>query len=247
MEHFQQLTFDNGRTASAIPVHSNSLEELSGVLQTLGLTDSRPTLVLIGGASGIQGEDLERLRSRFLEVIAPLAETLGAYVVDGGTDAGIMRLMGQARTAIQGTFPLIGVVAIGTAILPQTPPPSPDAADLESNHTHFVLVPGNNWGDESPYLAWVASLLSQQSTSVSIVVNGGEITWQDALQSVKAHRPIVVLAGSGRTADKIAAALEGNFVDERARTLLELGNVEALHLTEGSLALADLLKKKLSS
>ncbi len=76
----------------------------------------------------------------------------------GGTDAGIMRFMGQARTEIGGTFPWIGVAAIDTVILPDLPPPpSSDAEPWESHHTHFVLVPGSNWGDESPWLARTAS------------------------------------------------------------------------------------------
>ncbi len=40
--------------------------------------------------------------------LIPLCEELGAAIVDGGTDAGLMRLVGRARTATHAQFPLIG-------------------------------------------------------------------------------------------------------------------------------------------
>ncbi|UXE59643.1 MAG: hypothetical protein KA717_28380 [Woronichinia naegeliana WA131] len=37
----------------------------------------------------------------FSKVLAPLAQELGVIVADGGTDAGVMRLMGQRRGSRQ--------------------------------------------------------------------------------------------------------------------------------------------------
>jgi hypothetical protein len=39
---------------------------------------------------------MSRLQQLFVEAIAPIAQELGVAVVDGGTDAGIMRFIGQA-------------------------------------------------------------------------------------------------------------------------------------------------------
>ena len=71
-------------------------------LDTIGLDSKHPTLVLVGGASGISKADMSRLQRLFVEAIAPIAQELGVAVVDGGTDAGIMRFIGQARTEIGG-------------------------------------------------------------------------------------------------------------------------------------------------
>ena len=89
----------------------------------------------------------------------------------------------------------------------QTTTPSEDAAPLEPNHTHFVLIPGNNWGDESPWMMEVATVLSGTAPSITLLINGGEVTFIDALNSVNAGRLIIVIAGSGRTADKLADRL----------------------------------------
>jgi predicted Rossmann-fold nucleotide-binding protein len=65
-------------------------------------------LILIGGADATEPERLDELRA-FLATVARHCERTGTSVVDGGTDSGVMRLVGEARAAIGGTFPLIGV------------------------------------------------------------------------------------------------------------------------------------------
>ena len=106
--------------------------------------------MVIGGASLISEEDLQRLQRLFSKVLAPLAQELGVIVADGGTDAGVMRLMGQAREEVQGSFPLVGVSPVGLVRLPDVETSSTELTDLESHHTHFFLVSGDEWGDESP-------------------------------------------------------------------------------------------------
>lgn len=236
-----ELTFSNGLTARVVKVSRSA--ELAGALRELSLRSTTSTLVLIGGAGELRDDDLDRLRPLFIDVMAPLAESLGASVVDGGTDAGVMRLMGQAHDEMKATFPLIGVAATGTVTLPGVPRPSPDAASLESHHTHFVLVPGSEWGDESPWLAHVASVLANGAPSVTVLVDGGETAWEDVSQSIEFSRMIVAIAGSGRTADKLVGTLRGETTDERARKLVTSGLLQAVEPS----ALAGTIERLLSS
>jgi hypothetical protein len=201
-----KITFSNELTAYAIRVHRST--ELSIALHDLGLHYPHPTLVLVGGAGELRDVELARLRPLFVEVLAPLFEVLGAFVVDGGTDAGVMRLMGEARGETGATFSLIGVPAAGLVTLPGATTPRAEAAPLEPHHTHFVLVPGSKWGDDSPWLSRVASTLGSGKPSLTLLINGGEITREDVSQSVKAGRPVVVVGGTGRLADEIAIAAE---------------------------------------
>ena len=67
-----------------------------------------PVVVLVGGADGLDDDQLARLRPLFEEGLAPLADALGACVIDGGTDTGVMGLIGQARAKLGAGFPLIG-------------------------------------------------------------------------------------------------------------------------------------------
>ncbi|MEO1294327.1 MAG: hypothetical protein AAFW75_00715 [Cyanobacteria bacterium J06636_16] len=141
------------------------------------------------------------------------------YREDGGTDAGVMRLMGQARTTIGGTFPLIGVAPQSLVSLPDRAAEHPDASTLEPHHTHCLLVPGENWGDESAWIAEIATQLSGSHESLTILVNGGSVTVKDAYASIKAGREVLIISGTGRVADDLTAALrykvlEGKTVDD---------------------------------
>jgi hypothetical protein len=229
MEQSFQLTFANGRTAQAIHLHQDA--DLPNALSQLGLEGPSPVLVVVGGASKLSDADRRRVQALFVKVLAPLAEDLKGFVVDGGTDAGIMRLMGEARSEINAAFPLIGVAPVGLATLPNLPPTSADASLLEPNHTHFILVPGSSWGDESPWIAKVASTLADSQPSIVVLINGGEVTWKDASQNIQEGRPVVVIAGSGRTADILASVLRGTATDQRAEDLISSGLVQAIDLT----------------
>jgi hypothetical protein len=220
--------------------------ELPDNLSSIELCGSRPVLAIVGGASKIEAEDMARLEEIFLRAIAPVAERLGATVVDGATDAGVMRCIGQARSQINGTFPLVGVAAVGTVVLPNEKQSKEDAAPLEPNHTHFVFVPGQSWGDESPWLSYVAKVLAGGAPSVTIAINGGEITWQDIAWSVISGRSIIVLSGSGRTADKLAGALRGEATDVRGQLLADSGIVSAIDLKSGPENIAEILTRTLA-
>jgi hypothetical protein len=212
--------------------------ELPSRLADLHLGGARPVIVLVGGADGLDEAQLARLRPLFEEGLAPLADALGACVIDGGTDTGVMGLIGQARAKLGATFPLIGVSARGTvAEVGGTASPD-DAPSLEPNHSHVVLVPGSRWGEESPWLADIASQLAGEAPSVTVVINGGEVTFDDAARSVEAGRPVLVVAGSGRAADTMAAALQENSQDKRAAELAASGLVQVVDLGAGPHALA---------
>jgi hypothetical protein len=138
--------------------------------------------------------------------------------VDGGTNHGVMRLVGQGRESSPGDFRLVGVVAEGTVSLPAGARAGA-GAELEPHHTHFVIVPGAHWGDESAWISTTATALAGAAPSVTVLVNGGEIAYADVRHSVEAGRPVVALAGSGRTADHLHAALGGEPADPRALSL----------------------------
>lgn len=239
MEKPFRIAISNAQTASAIRVESS--EYLSNAMDSLGFHSPRPILVILGGAGKMDSADLNRLSSLFVKVLAPLVEELGASVVDGGTDFGVMQMIGAARAEISATFSLIGVIPVGLVALPSEIP-SQEVAPLEPNHTHFVLIPGSNWGDESPWLASVATILAKGARSVAVLVNGGEISKIDVSQNIKANRPVLAVAGSGRLADTLNAALSGETTDEEAILLAASGLVQSIDLKENLDTVAQVLK-----
>lgn len=220
------LHFAGGRTAMALRVGQPS--ELPATLAALGLQAPRLVVVLVGGAGGLGRADFDRLRPLFGAGLIPVVTRLGAAVIDGGTWSGVMRLLGEARSGAGADFPLIGVAAAGTVTLPGGQPPQDDAAPLDPNHSHFVLVPGDEWGAEASWVAQVATNLADGEPSVTVVVNGGEIAYSDVERSLAAGRPVLTVAGSGRTADQLAAAVDGGPASDRAVTLVKSGLVQAI-------------------
>lgn len=202
--------------SSAPHVRVSREDEIQATLDDAGVGRGRVVVVLVGGASGMDEKDLDMLTVVLREAILPTLERYDAVVVDGGTDAGVMRLIGQARAATAGQFPLVGVAAEGTVVVPGGGPTSADAAALEPNHTLFLLVPGTEWGDEAPWITQVAGVIAGSQPSVTLLVNGGQIAYTDVAGSLDSGRPVVVLAGSGRTADAIAKARAGRGGDPRA-------------------------------
>ena len=208
-------------------------EDLAGALQELGLAPPLPTLVVVGGAADLPAEDAVRLEPA-IGALAAAAGRSGAAVVDGGTDTGTMRLLGRARSR-SGSFPLVGVAVEALA-----------ADQLEPNHTHAVLVPGAEWGDEVPWLARVADLLASGAPTLTVVANGGDIALEDAAASVASGRAVLALDGSGRSADELAAAARGGPARQRASEVAASGLVRAFELREDAHGLAEEVGRILS-
>jgi hypothetical protein len=219
------IAFENGQQASAVNIEHPL--DLAKALDLLDLRRPRPVLVLVGGAGRLGPADLDRLRPLFVEALAPIVEELGACVIDGGTDAGVMRLMGQARHIKAATFPLVGVAAADTVTLPGEEAGA-GTATLEPCHTHVLLVPGSNWGDEVPWISDVASVLAGKLPSVTVLVSGGMIAYADAAESILASRPVIAICGSGGTADVLAEALCSEHDDERTRDYVRSGLLHAI-------------------
>jgi hypothetical protein len=193
-----------------------STDEIAAALDSAGLRPDRPVIVLVGGAGGMGEKEVETMAQVLRDEVVPVAERRDAVVIDGGTDSGVMQLIGRARSALGGRFPLIGVAAEGTVLVPGTGTSSPDAVELEPNHTLVLLVPGRQWGDEVRWMMDVTEVVAGRRSSVTVLMNGGQIAYSDVAASLGSGRPVVVLAGSGRAADAIAGARAGNGGDNRA-------------------------------
>jgi hypothetical protein len=211
------LAFGSGRTARAAEVRDEA--DLPYALQALGLTGPRPVIVVAGGAGGMDDAAIGPLLAVLADALLPVIVAGDAVVLDGGTDSGVMRMLGRLRDTSPADFALVGVAAEGTVVVPGRPPARPDAAPLDPHHSHFLLVPGDEWGDEAPWLARAATAVAGTAPSVTVLINGGKITFDDAAQSLAQDRPVLVLDGTGRTADRIAAASYGHRGDAEASVI----------------------------
>lgn len=230
---------------AAVAARVGERGELAAALEALGLTTRRPVLVVAGDA-GSGAVAAAELRPLFEDVLLPCAAAHGAYVVDGGTDAGVMAMLGQARARLRSAVALVGVVVDTLARRPGQRFEHPGGAALERHHTHFVFVAGSRWGDESPWIAQVASELAAGAPSLTVLVGGGAVAWDDVAESVRAARPVIAVAGSGRTADAVAAAARGEARDERGLALAQSALLTSVELADRA-ALAAAIDRALSA
>jgi hypothetical protein len=100
---------------------------------------------------------------------------------------------------------------------------------LDPGHTHFLVIPGNAWGDESAWIAKVATVVAGDRKSITVLVNGGKISQADVEYSLMANRPTAVIRGTGRLADEITLT----------------GNVFAVDVSQEPDEILEILKTKL--
>ena len=194
------LTFPNGHHATAMCVHAQ--HQLAEAFSLLGVRLSRPVLVLVGGAAGLEAHRAALVKN-ILRLVAETAESLEAAIIDGGTQSGIIALIGEIHAEWKFNFPLVGVAVEAMVRWPGNANTAA-RAELDPHHPSFLLVPGSKWGDESQWLSESAHTLAQTLPSLTLLINGGEISRQDVKLSVLAKRPVLVVADTGRLADELA-------------------------------------------
>src|SRR5437016_1447371 len=91
-----------------------------------------------------------------------------------GRREGVMQIMGQSIVNRGRKSSLLGVAPAGKVTYPGGPSlASDDSAPLDPNHSHFVLVDGNEWGSETETLLDLAAAFNVPV--LAILVNGGAI------------------------------------------------------------------------
>ena len=175
------------------------------MLKQLGIQPGPLVIAFMGGAAKMNSEDAIRLERAIHDGVARAIIELDAIVVDGGTDSGTMGLLNTALREhnFRGVY-------IGVAPGSLTQPPNQPDGDLEplgDAHTHFVLVEGENWGDELKPMYALINALAEEAPSLGILVNGGKGTEDEVEENVGDDRKVMVLDGSGRLADKISLQL----------------------------------------
>src|SRR5512133_3070050 len=156
----EKINFPDEQAFSAFPVDRSDLPQ---VLSEFGLRGGFPAIVLIGG--NVAGEHAT-VTLEAIQTIAQIAEDLQAVVICGGTDMGIMAQIGEARWRSQYKFPLIGIAPEELVTWPDGPSSTTflwwgkERWPLAKHYTHFILTPGSDFGDESPWIVDTATLLS---------------------------------------------------------------------------------------
>jgi hypothetical protein len=177
----------------------------------------RPVILVCGGAVGLTGPEFDRARTVIEDEVVPVAGQTGAVVVDGGTAAGTMLLTGAARASQPDNLPvLLGVAPAGLVSYPGGPSAG---VPLDSGHSHFILVPGDQWGGETLMLIEVARAVAGPGPVAVVVAGGGVVTRAEIAAAHERHWPVFGIAGTGGEADSSGVARRVSDAGSCARLL----------------------------
>ena len=207
--------------------------------QTLGINVPSPVLAVIGTTTDLDTALDAQLLPAVLAAVDAVARSRAVFVT-GGTDAGVFHLLRMA-IAVASSSPagVVGVAPDGLISTDDTPA-SPDRVDVDPGLTALVRVKGEQWGDETPMLSRVVTELAVPGRAAVLLLGGGDGARVEVREHLRQRRPIVVLGGSGRLADEIAAGIAGRD-DEELGALLAGGDVRIVPLSAGPDALRDQL------
>jgi TRPM family ion channel len=228
------ISFGDGRAAFA--VHVSRRFDPGAVAQTLGFTKPLPTIYVTGGAGAMSAEDMQTTRNIVEKGLARFAEDRGAAVIDGGTQAGIPILLGDARQKHRYRFPLIGIAPLELVHYPGYDEGGP--ATLNPAHSHFVLTAGDEFGDESDMITKLTYALSGsgEKPALGILINGGQIAREEvyARTTSELSLPLIVIEGTGRFADILARAFyQGETDDEKIHAIVKKGHLSMVSINNG--------------
>jgi hypothetical protein len=204
------ITFDNGNHAVVVTAQRDT--DAQAILRALAFTQPDGVIMVFGGAKGLDDSRKALLTELFTDAIAPAAAELGTLIIDGGTQSGVMAIMGEALARDGRGSQLLGIAPAGKVTYPGGPSDAgiSDGAPLEPNHSHFVLVESDEWGGETGTMFKLAGALNVPVATM--LINGGSIAGGEALQSIRNGWQLLVVDGSGRFADELSAAVrDGQF------------------------------------
>ena len=224
------------------------------IVGELRLPPTTGLVVLNGGTARLRPDLRARIRDVLKEGLARPAFEDNLVLVTGGTNAGIFALLGESLAGWTPSPPCIGVVPSELVTWPgrlrarKDYSEAGEAVPLEPHHSHFVLVRGHSWGDETPVMLQLVAALAAAQPSVAVVINGGSIAKLEVLGHVRQRRQVVVLAGSGRLADDVAAALghSVNAKDDVMREIVRDGRITVVELDQSPSVLARLIRDRLA-
>ncbi len=251
------LSLPGGKQVPAVRVAPGA--PLQGLRSALGLPRLGGAIAIVGGAASFDQPEYHVIRERtrqLLNALAGLTIQHRLSVVDGGTPFGAMKLAGQICYSQQYRFPLVGVAPTGRvawstqhgisypetwfagmdvrAMIARQKAQADELAPLDEHHAAFVLVEADEWGGETEMLARVAQeLAAPEGHMLEILINGGAVARKDVAAFVQLGGQVLVMAGSGRFADELAAAMQvGHSPEADMQALLDSGRLQRIHIND---------------
>ncbi len=268
----QTIVFSHDQQAvAAFPAAGDTAE---AIVSKLAIPSYKAVILVLGGADALDEALKPRLTQLFGRGVAKAAAEASAVILGGGTQAGIMDLMGEGVAGRGHKSPLIGVAPLGKVTYPvadppaSDPPANPAGTPLDPNHSHFVLVdrsetamlfrlagtlirntPARNDAPGKPAPTEAEKAISKVP-GLAILAGGGDASRSEVLLAVRQRIPVIVIEGSGGLADRIAAAWHAKEPPPADPVLAEIlaeGEIHLHHLSHSVKGIERLIIRELGN
>lgn len=230
----ETVKFPNRNLAHLIRVPTSV--DIQGIITALELSAPRALLVLNGGTASLDAHVKKQLSLMFAELARVVIEEK-VTVITGGTNAGVFALFGNALQKWGGPV----AACVGVAIAARA-----KWTRLEPHHSHFVLVEGDGWGEETPVMYGLVAALAGSCPSLAVFASGGRIVIEEMLQNVAQNREMILIAGSKGSTDVVVAARSDAPVSNgRIVQVIHEGQVTVLGINQPPGELATLVRSRL--
>jgi hypothetical protein len=224
--------------------------EIISVRDALDIVVPAPVVLISGGADTLDPAITPKLTQLIGRGLLRAGRAAGAVIIDGGTDAGVMGLIGRAASAMPEPTSLIGVAP---EALIRSPDISPVEADggrvaLAPNHTHFVLTQGEVWGAETPVMFDLAQAIAGKLPVIVVMIGGGQVALSEILHAVRRHWRVLIIQGSKGVADELLAQWTTKIAKDNDPLIAEIladGDLRAFPIGDPPEALARRIGREL--
>ena len=136
----KEIKFPNSNRAQLVRPAAGT--PAANILKKLGIEQPEALIVIVGGAANVDESLNLMLVQLFNQGIARIAAETGGMIIDGGTRARVMELMGLGVADRGGKSILLGVAPAGMVTYPGGPKEGSisNGAPLDPNHSHFELA-----------------------------------------------------------------------------------------------------------
>ena len=115
----QEIVFSNNNGAKLVTASLGV--PMASLIESLGISPPKNLILLIGGADKLDEKLTSRLTQLFSRGIARAAADAEALIIDGGTQAGVMQIMGQSIVDRGRKSSLLGIAPEGKVTYPGGP------------------------------------------------------------------------------------------------------------------------------
>ncbi len=164
----KEVIFENRNRAKIVAFSLD--DQQSELLKALQLEEVEALILITGTREGWKKDTALRLEQLFSRGIARAAVSKRALIIDSGISGGVNDLIGQGVADRERKTPLLGVAPTSKVTYPgkENGDQDTESYGLNSNHSHFVLVEGDDWQESAKFMVDLGAAVTSGASALML-------------------------------------------------------------------------------